>query len=100
MPLEIDLSRQPVRFMKKLARTNKADSRKILSRLEDLPNNPKPPQAARVTGYAAEIYRIRVGDYRIIYSFDDETLRIGVIGRRNDVYQKLHTLIQSGVWQP
>ncbi|MGI9338985.1 MAG: type II toxin-antitoxin system RelE family toxin [Gammaproteobacteria bacterium] len=101
MPLALNFSRQAGRFMDKLERANNSDWRKIWSRLENLPSNPLPPQAGRMSGCDAEIYRLRVGDYRIIYSFDDETMRIFIIERRSKAYQKFRiTFIQSGGWQP
>ncbi|MBI2901867.1 MAG: type II toxin-antitoxin system RelE/ParE family toxin [Planctomycetes bacterium] len=47
---------------------------------------PRPPRAKRLVGKAG--YRIRRGDYRILYVVDDDARRIRVyrIGHRRDVY--------------
>ena len=54
--------------------------------IELLGDNPLPPKALKLTG--REGYRIRVGDYRIIYSFSSKQLSILVIkiGNRKAIY--------------
>jgi mRNA interferase RelE/StbE len=58
---------------------------KVLSLLVD----PKPNDAAPLRGY--DYWRTDVGEYRIVYKFDDETVYIVLIAKRNDdeVYKKL-----------
>jgi mRNA interferase RelE/StbE len=62
--------------------------RRILDRLESLKENPRPPRSIKLTGQDA--YRIRVGDYRIIYTIQDQRLIVLVIdvGHRRDVYRR------------
>jgi len=42
---------------------------RILSRIDQLPTDPFPSQSAKLQG-AERLYRLRVGDYRIIYEVD------------------------------
>ena len=60
---------------------------RIIGVIELLGENPLPPKALKLTG--RDGYRIRVGDYRIIYTFNNKQLRIAVIkiGSRKDVYE-------------
>ena len=60
---------------------------KIENSLLDLEEDPRPPGCKKLKGRKA--YRIRVGDYRIIYEIEDNILRIVVIdlGHRKDVYR-------------
>ena len=60
----------------------------IVERLEQLAINPRPPGSVKMQG-AESLYRIRVGDYRIIYEVQDRTLLIAVVkvGHRGDVYR-------------
>lgn len=60
----------------------------IIERLEQLTENPRPPGALKMQG-AENLYRIRVGDYRIIYEIQDQTLLIAIVkvGHRGDVYR-------------
>lgn len=57
---------------------------KVLSLLAD----PRPNDAAPLKGY--DFWRTDVGEYRIVYRFDDDTVYIILIAKRNDdeVYKK------------
>ena len=52
-----------------------------------LAENPRPPGCAKLRG--REDWRIRVGDYRIVYGIDDERRIVQVlhVGHRGDVYR-------------
>lgn len=65
----------------------KKDLLKILSRIEALARDPRPPGHEKLTGQ--ERYRVRQGQYRIIYSVHDNELTIWVVkvGHRKDVYR-------------
>ena len=72
---------------KELKRVPKADLKKILSRIEQLGNDPRPMGCEKLTGH--ELYRIRQGNYRIVYSIQDDELTVWVVkvGHRKDVYR-------------
>jgi mRNA interferase RelE/StbE len=59
----------------------------VLGRIEALAHTPRPPGAIRLTG--GDAYRIRVGDYRIIYAVADELLVVLIVkvGHRREVYR-------------
>ena len=65
----------------------KTDPRKILSRIERLADDPRPAGCQRLTG--ADVYRVRQGVYRIVYSIHDRTMVIHVVrvGHRREVYR-------------
>ena len=65
----------------------KADRRRIIQRIESLAENPRPPDALKLSGL--ERYRIRQGRYRILYTIEDSALVIHVIkiGDRKHVYR-------------
>lgn len=54
---------------------------------DDLSKNPRPPGAKKLTGQ--EGYRVRKGDYRILYTINDKQslVRIYRIGHRREVYR-------------
>ena len=62
--------------------------RRIIRRLEGLEANPRPPGVKKLSG-TESLYRIRVGDYRIIYEIRDKDLVVLVakVGHRGDVYR-------------
>ena len=65
----------------------KTDLRKILSRIERLADDPRPAGSQKLTG--ADLYRVRQGVYRIVYSIHDRTMVIHVVkvGHRKEVYR-------------
>jgi mRNA interferase RelE/StbE len=64
--------------------------RRVLERAEALSENPLPRGSLKLTG-AEQSYRIRVGDYRIVYTVDQELRRVIVyyVRHRRDVYRWL-----------
>ncbi len=65
----------------------KKDVQRILSAIRKLADDPRPPQAKKLSGQ--ERYRIRQGSYRILYTIEDNQLVICVVkvGNRRDVYR-------------
>jgi mRNA interferase RelE/StbE len=65
----------------------KKDLKRILSRIENLGVDPRPTISEKLTGQ--ELYRMRQGNYRILYSIQDNELTVWVIkaGHRKEVYR-------------
>ena len=65
----------------------KTEVRRLLKRIEALTNDPRPAGSEKLTG--RDLYRIRQGVYRIVYSVDDAAVVIEVIkvGHRREVYR-------------
>ncbi len=63
------------------------DRRRIVRRIQELAAAPRPVGIEKLTG--EEKYRIRQGDYRILYTIDEATRTLIVvrIGQRGDVYR-------------
>ena len=62
---------------------------RLVPRLENLASNPRPSGCKKLRGGDDE-WRIRVGDYRVVYTIDDQKLRVEVtrIRHRSEVYQR------------
>jgi mRNA interferase RelE/StbE len=62
---------------------------RIFPRLENLASNPRPPGCKKLKGGDNE-WRIRVGDYRIVYTIDDAGFLVEVtrIRHRSEVYER------------
>ena len=63
---------------------------RIVSRLEALSADPRPPDSQTLAGPLRGLRRIRVGSYRICYHVDDEARLETVVevGHRRDVYRR------------
>lgn len=73
--------------VKELNAIPRKDLAKIVSRIKTLSFNPRPQDCIKLTN--REDYRIRVGNYRIIYSINDTILIILIIkiGHRKEIYR-------------
>jgi mRNA interferase RelE/StbE len=65
----------------------KQDLRRVTERLQSLSYNPRPPGCEKLSGH--DQYRIRQGDYRIVYAIDDaaHVVTLVKIGHRREVYR-------------
>lgn len=63
------------------------DRRRVATRIGALAAEPRPQGVEKISGQ--DKYRIRQGDYRVLYTIDDPTLTVTVvkIGHRGDVYR-------------
>ena len=61
---------------------------RIEREMRGLSENPRPPGCKKLRG-AERHWRLRVGDYRLLYEIDDSTKTLTVfrIGHRSDVYR-------------
>ena len=74
--------------LKELEAIPPKDRRRIVTRIEGLSADPRPHSGEKLSGL--EQYRVRQGDYRIVYSIEDAVLTIWVVsvGHRRDVYRR------------
>lgn len=73
---------------KELSRLAKAMYGRIITVIQSLAVNPRPPGCKKLAGGKSD-WRIRVGDYRVIYEIADEIriIRINRVRHRRDVYR-------------
>jgi len=73
---------------KDLRRVPHRDLQRILAIIESLSEEPRPCGIDRLSG--EEKYRVRQGNYRIIYQINDDKVIVIVVkvGHRNDVYRR------------
>jgi mRNA interferase RelE/StbE len=92
MTYRVDAARSRVK--KQLKRIPKSDLQRIVAAVKALAEDPTPAGAVQLE---KDVYRIRVGNYRIIYKvFEDEKLvLIGRVARRNEgTYRGLRDLFR------
>ena len=63
------------------------DRARIIKRIRTLSEDPRPAGSTKLSG--REAYRIRQGDYRIVYTVDDEdrVVMVSVVAHRRDAYR-------------
>lgn len=73
---------------RKLRKFDPPARRRIQAAIDLLADDPRPPAATRLVGGSGE-WRVRTGDYRIIYEIVDDRLVVLVIGvgHRRDIYR-------------
>ena len=76
--------------LKELYKLPKDISRQVAKDINKLATNPRPPGCKKLKG-ADNLYRIRSGNYRIVYQIFDKVLLVLVvlIGDRKDIYRNL-----------
>ena len=61
---------------------------RIRAQIRSLSDNPRPQGARKLAGQ--DVYRIRIGDYRVMYEVDDATslVTVTVVLHRKDAYRQ------------
>ena len=77
------------RAAKELRDLERPDQVRVAAKIDSLAQNPRPHGVEKLSG-EEDLYRVRVGNYRIIYKIQDARLVVLVvkIGHRRDVYRK------------
>lgn len=86
MSYSVRLAPAAVRQLRKLPPDAR---RRIQAAIEILAETPRPPGAKKLSGSISD-WRVRTGDYRIIYEIRDAQLIVLVVtmGHRRDIYQR------------
>jgi mRNA interferase RelE/StbE len=84
---EIVLTRAAERGLSGLS---KSDFRKVDARIQALAADPRPATSKKLEG-VDDLYRVRSGDFRILYRIEDDCLVVVVVnvGNRRDIYRSL-----------
>jgi len=80
---DIQFSSKSRGFLKKI---DVVTWKRIIDKIEGLRNDPFPNDVKRVEGRKDKVFRVRVGDYRILYIVGDKMLFISIIDKRSNVY--------------
>jgi len=75
--------------IRELAELPLRDRQRLDGRIRALADDPRPPQSKALQGQK-NLFRLRVGRYRVIYEIRDEVLLIVIlkVGHRRDVYRR------------
>jgi mRNA interferase RelE/StbE len=94
-----------------LRKRDKGEQRRLLAAIDDLANDPRPASCKKLSGHE-NLWRIRVGAFRIVYRINDRNLLRGpissespggdiaapsvilvlTIGHRRDIYEQVQRL--------
>lgn len=85
--LRLAMTKDAYSFVKNL---QSKQFKQVLNKILGLLTNPKPPDAELLKGYP-NLWKTDIGEYRIIYRFDTDTLSVSLAGKRNDdeIYRQL-----------
>jgi mRNA interferase RelE/StbE len=83
---EVEIERPVQKVLDRLPRNLRE---RLVRAMDKLAENPRPRGCVQLKGHRGEYYRIRVGDWRIIYTIKDDVLIVIVVqlGPRGDVYE-------------
>ncbi|MCY4014977.1 MAG: type II toxin-antitoxin system RelE/ParE family toxin [Gammaproteobacteria bacterium] len=83
---DLEISRTAERQLRRLPR---ADQARVVQAMLQLATDPYPRGTRKLLGYD-DVFRIRVGQYRVLYSVSEATVIVVVlkIGHRRDVYRR------------
>ncbi|MGS1091684.1 MULTISPECIES: type II toxin-antitoxin system RelE family toxin [Corynebacterium] len=73
---------------KAIRKLDRSTARRLLDAIESLASDPRPPGSIQLKGGSGE-FRIRVGDYRVVYGIHHDELVVLVlrVGHRREVYR-------------
>ena len=82
---DVQIARRAARVLASLERH---DQQRVRAAIDLLAENPRPPACVAIRGEDS-VYRVRVGDYRIVYEVLDDVLIVHVVrvGHRREVYR-------------
>ncbi|MBO9626425.1 MAG: type II toxin-antitoxin system RelE/ParE family toxin [Microbacterium sp.] len=87
MRYEVEFTTAAAREIRKL---DTQIRRRVLLGIAELENSPRPHGVRKIVGYK-DAWRLRIGDYRVLYEVSDERIVVTVVrvGHRRDVYGDL-----------
>jgi mRNA interferase RelE/StbE len=83
----VEVAPAAIRQLKKLPESTRV---LVAHRIDLLADVPRPTDCKKLSGYP-DLYRVRVGDYRIVYGVSDRVVRVVIlkVGSRAEVYERI-----------
>lgn len=78
--LKLNLTNAALKYIKDL---ESKQHRQVTNKIFDLMGDPRPNDSIHMKS-GGDYFRVDIGEFRLIYKFDKETLSVSEIGRRND----------------
>lgn len=85
----VRLGRRAERGLRRIRQGDPRGYRRIVEAIRALADDPLPPGATKLTGFDPPAWRLRIGEYRIVYEIHDDELLILVVNvaPRGEVYR-------------
>ncbi|MCX7979050.1 MAG: type II toxin-antitoxin system RelE/ParE family toxin [Bdellovibrionaceae bacterium] len=85
--LKLEISKRAAKFLQKL---DPKQAHQLATKIQSLRSNPEPHDSQQLKGFAP-LRRADVGEYRVIYVVAADTVKIALVGKRNDddIYKQL-----------
>jgi mRNA interferase RelE/StbE len=86
MAYAVEISKAAKRQLRKL---DQQAQRRVADRIDSLAENPRPSGVVKLTGVTPPVHRVREGQYRILYTIEDDQLIVLVvrIAHRSEAYR-------------
>ncbi|TAL32731.1 MAG: type II toxin-antitoxin system RelE/ParE family toxin [Spirochaetes bacterium] len=85
--MEVQLTDKAVKQLEKIAVDNKADAARIVEKTGGFAGNPRRKHdVKKLKGQFEELFRLRVGDYRVIFTIQEDIMIVVGIKRRQGAY--------------
>jgi mRNA interferase RelE/StbE len=75
------------RAEKQLSKLPITTIKKILYKLEQAAEFPEKADLKKLRGFE-DLWRIRIGDFRVIFKYENETMIVTKVGHRKDIYKQ------------
>jgi mRNA interferase RelE/StbE len=78
------------RAVRQFKAIDRSVQRRLARRIDSLSADPRPPGVKKLAG-EDDLYRVRVGDYRILYQIQEQRVVVLVVGvgHRSEIYREL-----------
>lgn len=88
MAYHVEIESAAAQYLVRLTRGDRASLRRITTAIKALGENPRPAGAVKLVG--SDGWRVRAGDYRVIYLITDSVRVVTVtkVGHRRDIYER------------
>lgn len=85
----VRLAKRAERGLRRVRQGDPRSYHRIVRAIRALANDPRPPGAVKLTGFAPPAWRVRVGEYRVVYEVhDDGVVVVDVnVAPRGEVYR-------------
>jgi mRNA interferase RelE/StbE len=86
---DVRLARRAERGLRAIRTGDPRGYQRVVSAIRALASDPRPVGATKLTGFDPPAWRVRVGDYRIVYEIDDQAVVVVVVNvaPRGEVYR-------------